>query len=156
METIQAYETMNVSPDLISRLGFRTVTHPRHFYCVRNGEALELTIHLFENKNTNKVIYYTEAKYILSGKLRHKTLFQFKKEEDHEKQHIFYLHTLFFDETMVAQFEAENTFHPSPLMDKNKSESWLNWIRSHWNTNHFENKYKTLGGLNSPSQIIHD
>lgn len=156
METIQANETITVSPDSISRLGFRAVTHPRHFYCVRNGEALELTIHFFDNKNTNKVIYYTEAKFIMSGKLRHKTLFQFKKEEDHEKQHIFCLHTLFFDETMATQFEQENTFHPSPLMDKNKSESWLNWIRGHWNTNHFESKYKTLGGLNSPNQIIHD
>ena len=156
METIQANETMTVSQDLISRLGFRAVTHPRHFYCVRNGEALELTVHLFDNKNTNKVIYYTEAKFILSGKLRHKTLFQFKQDEDHEKQHIFCLHALFFDEGMTAQFEKENTFQPSPIMDKAKSESWLTWIRNHWNTHHFENKYKTLGGLSSPKQLIHD
>lgn len=156
METMQAYETINVSPDSISRLGFRAVTHPRHFYCVRNGEALELTIHLFENKNTRKIIYYTEAKYILSGKLRHKTLFQFAKEEDHEKQHILFLHDLFFDEKIAEKFEEENTFHPSPLMDKYKSESWLNWIRSHWNKNHFESKYKALGGLNGNSDIIHN
>jgi hypothetical protein len=156
METMQVYETINVSQDLISRLGFRAVTHPRHFYCVRNGEALELTIYLFENKNTDKVIYYTEAKYILSGKLRHKTLFRFRKNEDHEKQHILFLHDLFFDEAIAEQFEKENTFHPSPLIDKNKSESWLNWIRNHWNTHHFENKYKTLGGLKGTADIIYN
>jgi len=155
METMQAYEIMNVSQDQISRLGYRAVTHPRHFYCVRNGEPLELTIHFFENKNTGQVIYYTEAKYIMSGRLRHKTLFRFRKEEDHEKLHVLYLHELFFDEAITAKFEEENTFHPSPLMDKYKSESWLNWIRNHWNTHHFENKYKALGGLHGAADIIH-
>ena len=156
MVTSEAYETATVSFDFISRLGFRAMARPKQFYCVRNGEPLELSIHFFENKNTQKVIYYTEAKYIPTGHLRHVSAFQFKANEAHEKLHKFCLYDLFFDEKIESKFEEENTFHPSPLMNNAKAASWLDWMRVYWNTNHFKSTYKALGGLNCTSQIIHD
>lgn len=156
MEANQEFETVPVSLDFISRLGYRETSHPKQYRCIRNGEPLELTVHFFENRSSPKVIYYTEAIYIPNGQIRHITLFQMDKNNDHELLHKFCLHALFFDEHIEARFEEENKFQPPAALIGPKAESWLNWIRVYWNTNHFENTYKELGGLNNNLQLIHD
>lgn len=154
METKNVLEAGVVSTEFISRLGYRASTHPRHFYCVRNGEPLELIVHFFENTRAGKVVYYTEARYIPNGKIRHTAIFQFNEQDDHESEHKFRLYELFYNDQIEAQFERENTFHPSPLMNNEKATSWLDWIRVYWNTCYFDNKYQVLGGLTNAQQII--
>lgn len=154
MEANYEFEPIPVSQDFICRLGYRETSHPKQYRAIRNGEPLELTVHLFESRNSSKVIYYTEAVYIPSGQIRHKTLFQFNKDSDPELLHKFCLHTLFFDEKIETSFEEENKFHPPAQLNSPKAESWLNWIRVYWNTNHFNKTYKELGGLCDNQQLI--
>lgn len=156
METHQEFEPIPVTQDFITRLGYHETSHPRQYRSIRNGEPLELTVHLFESRNSDKVIYYTEAVYIPTGKIRHKTLFQFDRRNDPELLHKFCLHTLFFDEHIEARFEEENKFHPPAQLNNAKAASWLNWIRVYWNTNHFNTTYKELGGLSDNKQLIHN
>jgi hypothetical protein len=156
MEANYEFDPIPVSQDFINRLGFYETSHPRQYRSIRNGEPLELTVHLFENRNSKKVIYYTEAIYIPTGKTRHKTVFQFDRESDHEALHKFCLHALFFDEKIEAGFEEENKFHPPAELNNPKAEAWLNWIRVYWNTNHFNATYKELGGLNDNKELINN
>ncbi|RYG24273.1 MAG: hypothetical protein EOO01_43550 [Chitinophagaceae bacterium] len=156
MEANQEFDPIPVSQDFIARLGYHETSHPRQYRGIRNGEPLELTVHFFENGRSQKVIYYTEAVYIPSGKIRHKTLFQFDRNNDPELLHNFCLHTLFFDEKIEARFEEENRFHPPAQLNTSKAEAWLNWIRVYWNTNHFNSTYKELGGLSDNKQLIFD
>lgn len=156
METNQEFDPIPVSQDLISRLGYHETSHPKQYRSIRNGEPLELTVHFFESRNSAKVIYYTEAVYIPSGKIRHKTLFRFNNGNDHELLHKFCLHSLFFDENIEARFEEENKFHPPAQLNNPKAEAWLNWIRVYWNTNHFNNTYKELGGISDDQQLVRD
>lgn len=154
MEANHEFDPIPVSQDFISRLGYYETSHPKQYRSIRNGEPLELTVHLFESRNSKYVVYYTEAVYIPTGKRRHTTLFQFSKENDHELLHKFCLHTLFFDEKIEARFEEENKFHPPATLNNAKAESWLNWIRMYWNTNHFNSMYKELGGISDNKQLI--
>jgi len=140
--------------EFISRLGFREISAPTTFHCLRNGEALELNIHFFENRNHKKVIYYTEAKDMQTGKIRHTATFQFNEDNDHLALHKFCLHTLFFDQTIEEDFTKENKFHPPMHLHPEKAEQFLNYVRYYWNTQCFNERYKMLGGLNSKKELI--
>lgn len=142
------------SSDTIIRLGFRETSAPATFRCIRNGEPLELKIYLFENRNSGRVLYYTEAVYLPTGQLRHTTLFRFSSNEQHEVLHKYCLHTLFFDEQIELLFEQENKFHPPAHLQTAKADTLLHWVRSYWNTRHFNDQYKALGGLNSKKDLI--
>ncbi|PSK94613.1 hypothetical protein [Taibaiella chishuiensis] len=142
------------SSDFIVRLGFRETGTPATFRCIRNGEPLELKVYAFENRNSNQAIYYTEAYYQPTGQLRHTALFRFPNSEQHELMHKYCLHTLFFDEQIGEQFEQENKFHPPAHLQTEKADTLLQWVRSYWNTRHFNEQYKTLGGLNSKKDLI--
>lgn len=154
METAYHTDNDHTGASFISRLGYRELSAPRQYKCVRNGEPLELTVHLFENLNTTTVLYYTEAIYIPTGKLRHTTLFRFNADSDHEAFHKYCLHALFFDERMGELFEEENKFYPPAHLDPVKAEQLLNWIRLYWNNNYFSTRYKELGGLKNESDLF--
>lgn len=153
METAYSTAIFN-SADFIARLGFRETSRPDTFHCTRNGEPLELKVSSFRHRDDAHVIYYTEAKYLPSGQLRHTALFRFKAGDQHELLHKYCLHTLFFDEQIEAAFEQENKFHPPAHLHTAKADTLLQWVRSYWNTQHFNKKYKALGGLNSKKDLI--
>lgn len=155
METICQADKNAAATDFISRLGYRELCAPVKLRCVRNGEPLEITVHLFENRTLSRVIYYSEAIYIPSGKLRHTTLFHFNADSEHEALHKYCLHALFFDERIEAQFERENRFGPAGHLDPVRAETFLNWVRVYWNSNHFATRYKELGGLHTENELIH-
>lgn len=155
METIHHADSITAGTDFIARLGYRELYQPRQFRCIRNGEPLELTVHTFENRSLSKVLYYTEALYIPSGKMRHTTLFHFNADSDHEALHKYCLHALFFDERIGAQFEKENRFTPPAHLDLEKAETFLNWVRVYWNSNYFSTRYKELGGLGNEADLLH-
>lgn len=153
METLYNTEIVN-SSDFITRLGFREVNTPATFFCTRNGEPLELKVYFFENRDSNDVVYYTEAIYQPAGQLRHTALFRFNRNEPHEQKHKYCLHSLFFDEQIEVLFEQENKFHPPAHLHTAKADTLLDWVRSYWNTQYFNKKYKALGGLNSKKDLI--
>lgn len=153
METLYNTEIVN-SSDFITRLGFREVNTPATFFCSRNGEALELKVYFFENRDSSHVVYYTEAIYQPAGQLRHTALFRFNRNEPHEQMHKYCLHSLFFDEQIEVLFEQENKFHPPAHLHTAKADTLLDWVRSYWNTQYFNKKYKALGGLNSKKDLI--
>ncbi|WP_118950552.1 hypothetical protein [Taibaiella helva] len=154
METTINAEPARDQAALIGRLGYRELEQPRIYKCVRNGEPLALTIHLYENRNACKVLYYTEAVYIPGNQLRHTALFHFNATNDHEALHKYCLHALFFDEKIGFQFEQENKHTAPAHLDPEKAELFQNWVRLFWNSNHFKEKYKELGGLENPSDLI--
>ena len=155
METLNR-EQNPPNTDMISRLAYREAQAPTIFHCIRNGEALRLTVHFFESRNSRKVLYLTEAVFMPTGKTRHTTLFQFSKDDDHLALHKFCLHTLFFDEQLEALFNAENKFNPPTHLNAEKAEAFLNWVRYYWNTQTFNEQYKTLGGFHTPKDLIND
>ncbi|WP_118973595.1 hypothetical protein [Taibaiella koreensis] len=154
METTINAETTGDQAALIGRLGYRELERPRTYHCVRNGEPLMLTVHLYENRNACKVLYYTEAVYIPGNKPRHTTLFHFNADSDHEALHKYCLHALFFDEKIGAHFEQEHNHTAPAHLDAEKAEQFRNWVRLFWNSNYFKEKYKELGGLEHASDLI--
>lgn len=153
METLHPTEIFNNS-DFITRLGFRETHTPDTFRCMRNGELLELKIYLFKHRDNAQVIYYTEAVSLATGQLRHTALFRFNRDDQHELLHKYCLHSLFFDEQIEALFEQDNKFHPPAHLQTTKADTLLHWVRSYWNTQYFNKKYKALGGLNSKKDLI--
>lgn len=147
METTYHTEAGRTAASFLSRLGYRELNAPKQYNCIRNGEPLLLTVRLFENTQTEMVIYFTEAVYIPSGKLRHTTLFRFNAGGDHEGHHKYCLHALFFDERMGELFEQENKFNPPAHLDAAQAEQFHSWVRLYWNSNYFATRYKELGGL---------
>lgn len=151
--TTNAEHTFDQSP-LIGRLGYREPEPPKVYRCIRNGEPLELTVHLYENRRAGKVLYYTEAVYIPGNKLRHTALFHFNAGHDHEALHKYCLHALFFDEQMGELFERENKCMAPAHLDPEKAGLFQSWVRLFWNSNYFKEKYKELGGLESASDLL--
>lgn len=155
METLNRDQT-HPNTEFISRLGYREAQAPSRLHCLRNGEALELIVHFFENRNSDKVIYYTEAIDMQTGRTRHTATFQFSRNNDHIALHKFCLYTLFFDEELEELFNEQNKFNPPVHLNAAKAESFLNWVRYFWNTQSFNEKYKMLGGLNSKNDLLKD
>lgn len=147
METTYQTDAERAGSSFLSRPGYRELNSPKQYNCMRNGEPLELTVHLLEHLYTDTVVYYTEAVYIPTGKIRHTTLFRFNTDGDHEAFHAYCLHALFFDERMGEQFERENKFNPPAHLDAAQADQFLNWVRIYWNSNYFATRYKELGGL---------
>lgn len=147
-------ETVQLNTDMITRLGFRVMNEPIVLRCIRNGEPLELKVYYFESRNMDAVIYYTEAYTIATGILRHSAAFRFRKSDNHELMHKYCLHALFFDEQIEQAFEEQNKFSPPAHLDQQKAASFLNSVRLYWNSRHFEETYKTLGGIESQKQLI--
>lgn len=140
--------------DFISRLGYRLLQPPRQYHCMRNGESLGLTVHAFENRQLARVLYFTEAVYLPSGRPRHSTLFHFNADSAHEALHNYCLHALFFDERIGERFEEENKFHPPAHLNAEKAEILHHWIRIYWNSHYFATRYQELGGLAPGHDLI--
>jgi hypothetical protein len=154
MKTFNTNTTQQLDVQQIARLGFRAMNEPTTYCCVRNGETLVLKVYLFENRDLNQVIYYTDAISISSGKCRHTTIFKFHKSDAHQTIHNYYLHQLFFDEQIEQQFEQENTFAPAAHLNPEKAAAFLNAVRFYWNSRHFEYNYQKLHGIQSAKEII--
>ncbi len=156
METKHHTDANHAAASHLAGLGYRELSTAKQYKCIRNGEPLELTVHLYQHNATATVLYYTEAVYIPTGKLRHKSFFRFNADGDHEAFHKYCLHALFFDERMGELFEQENKFNPPAHLDTEKADRFMNWVRVYWNSNYFATRYKELGGLENESALSPD
>lgn len=154
MEAVGRNNGAFTGTEFIYRLGYRELQAPGIIHCVRNGEALRLEVRYFENRQGNGVIYYTEAYNEHTGGLRHTTVFTFPMSCEHAAIHQRYLHELFLDTEIENRFEEENKFMPAAHLSTDHVALFDGWVRFCWNTNHFREQYKKLGGLEYRRQLL--